>query len=334
MKFNNYLWNIYKQSDDYKAFCNAFDKYNSIDKFSNSFETYESDENKDEYDEFIKSILNIYESLNYKNFDVNNARESFTSWIESGIKINGAEDYLFTESSPLQWCDYISDWQLSPILYIINPSYFFIYRFNRDCIDLNFQTFIDICSLFEISLPQIPAKRDKLARALYYIDICDAMLEFRNRHFLTSFELHALIYDYGYKILFDGKSAKQMLSYQFDNVEHREDLPAPTKAWFIVDRFYYNHEYLTNLIKNYKYPIVFEVSENAKEGDIFFLYSPKPYYAIHSIWKLNKKSFVDPFFYDYKNGYICKPLQIPKINLKELKANKILTKKFSCKFKF
>ena len=84
MKFNNYLWNIYKESADYKEACKHFENFNTIDSYLKLF--------KEDDDEGISLIKNRYNFFENKNFEACNARDIFTSWIEEGIQINKEDE--------------------------------------------------------------------------------------------------------------------------------------------------------------------------------------------------------------------------------------------------
>jgi hypothetical protein len=143
-------------------------------------------------------------------------RKFLLACIEKGISID--DEIIFcAPKAPLDWCSRIQ--VISLALYLLNKNYYFPYLFTMDNINFNYATFKLIFELFGIPLPVIPPKKDKFARIMHYIDICESLYEFRKHYGLSSNELIAFIYDFAVSIL------------EFS--ENTLNLTDPGKIWFV-----------------------------------------------------------------------------------------------------
>lgn len=286
MRFNKYLWGLYKTTKEYKKMTKYAKDIQSLDKFFDNIK-YEDKKEEKEFKRFFKKL---YTYLKNKNFTLNNVEKVFETCIKEGIPLKYYNDIYIEENDPFEWCYSYAYNFFSDALYLVLPDFFFLYRFNADNIILNFNVFQKICDEFEISLTPMPTKKDKIGRALYYVKICKSLYEFRKECKLTPEELYAFIYDFGYK------------NIMYEIEKNEEEIPSPSKVWYIVDRYYNNADNITKEIDNYTKPIPFEVSKDARIGDILFLYCSKPHSGLHSVWRVYSTSFEDVFCKNYKVG--------------------------------
>lgn len=186
------------------------------------------------------------------------------------------------------------------MFYDIFPDYFFIYKFDE------FDKLVSICEEFEIPIPQIPKKSDLHNRAFYYLDLCDAFLEFRNTQKLSPSEFGAFLYDFAPRNLEEINDA---------------EMPAPSKAWF-VGGSKYDFETLDNA--DGSTPGRWQCNKDTRRGDIIIMYCVTPRSYIHSIWRAHSNGFLDPYFQYFNSGYISCPIILNnKITQKELNSNPV-----------
>jgi len=308
MRFNNYIWNLYKDSKKGQEAILEWqpkttyptDKYaieiskpNLLDKFvSGDLERY-----------VIGSRVNFlqfrydYLTSTY-NFSQANPRDLYMNWIEKGIVSHGAT--VFPKGQPKFW--FMTVEGVSKLLYDVYPEYFFPYIFNCE-----FDKFKNICDEFSIPIPDVPNKKDSLKRAIYYIDLCDAIYEFRKTNGFKPAELCAFLYDFAPDVM--------------DELEDNE-LPNPLKVWF-VGAAREDFDFLDNATESSEN--TWQGNIDAKRGDIIVMYCRSPRSYIHSIWRVkSKRGFADPFFAYYSVNRISLPVKLDTyITNKDLEENHI-----------
>ena len=227
----------------------------------------------------------------------------FQKWTEEGIKVN---DYEFIESKDYEsWLGEID--LISNSLYANFPDYFFPYFYTH-----NFDKFQLICNLYNISLPDIPKKKDKIGRLLYYVRICISLNEFKQINELSPQELCAFFYDF----------APQTLDDELQ--EENEELPNPSKVWYVGAGGKDDFDFLDNA--NESDFSFWQCNLDTRPGDIILVYCWSPRSLIHSVWRATTNGFYDPFFYYYRLAYISKPIKVPPISYKEIISNPILSR--------
>jgi hypothetical protein len=190
---------------------------------------------------------------------------------------------------------------ISDILYALYPEYFFPYVFHGE-----YYKFQNICQEFEIPIPPVPKKKDWESRAMFYIEICESLLEFRKFSGLSPGELGAFLYDF----------ALNVIDHTLDN-----EMPKPSKAWF-VGANKNNFDFLDKADKfSWDY---WQGNLEAKRGDIVVIYCLSPRSYIHSIWRVDKDGFADPFFYFYNAVAITLPIKLQiRLTHFDLKSNPV-----------
>jgi len=305
LRFNKCIWDLYKDSTKGQE---SIKKWTSLNDFPNS--EYSRDCKQSIIDELRKNYLDKYidgTKVNWylllkdyflnKGFIADNAYNIYNYWIDEGIAINN-----FIKISPKHYQTWIAHKSfLSSVLSSSYPDYFFPYT-----LDCEFDNFTRICNEFNIPIPEVPKKMDLEKRALYYIDLCEALLEFRKINGFTPQELYAFLYDFAPSVINELKDT---------------ELPQPSKVWF-VGGSKYDFNFLDNATKESKSH--WQGNVDARRGDIIVMYCVTPRSYIHSIWRAEGDGFADPFFRYYSVVWIANPIKLDiQISQKDLKNNSI-----------
>jgi hypothetical protein len=290
MKFNSYVWKLYKESEKGRSVIDSFDAQQKLD-IGNHLKLY----NPKLYS-IHEKIIEVSEAIYHDNFpefdqptNIKEARELYKDVICHGMSENGecivdGEDYEII---------LLINHAISYALYVYSPEYFFPNLFMYNVLYLN-----KISDYFEIDLPPFPPKSDYKARCMYYMDLCETFYKFRTDNNLSPMELCAFLYDFSINFM-PGQTS---------------EIPEPSQVWFIGGS-------PTRDRKN-GYEIGFwQANPETKKGDILVMYETYPVSAIASIWRAHTDGVIDPFFHYYSNCYIADEIKIPHISLKELKSD-------------
>lgn len=203
MKFNNYVWNIYKKSKQGQEAINRF-KNLGTRRFLRELATDDFEEyNVEIHEKYVKEIgaetipfhittvVKDYASkYKFKNFE--KAANFYESIVNKGIPLIEKN----RKGKLVKLCDFGG--QESPNdfyncveyvsfgLFFAHPEYFIPYRFRT-----RFHIFQEICQEFNIPIPAIPGKYDKNERSLYYTKINQSLYEFRTMYGLSPYEMCA-----------------------------------------------------------------------------------------------------------------------------------------------
>lgn len=303
MKFNQYTWNLYKQSLDgqkaIKEFKEASEDVSEIDlvfKYNPRMKLWNDNVSN------RLSIFSTCESLWCYNIcefpdeerpkTLKEAKEKFEDVIFRGLTVDG--DVLI----PIKDYDMMLNgitW-ISFLLYYYTPEFFFpnifIYRF----FDLH-----KIADTFDIDLPLIPKKSDYKARCMYYWNLCEAFYQFRIKNNLSPAELCAFLYDFAPNFI----------------PKEKAEIPRPSQVWCIGGLIDENELFETTF---------WQASHETKKGDILIHYETLPISAITCIWIAQTDGVIDPFFHYYGNAYLGNRIEIPHITLKELQSDEYFSK--------
>lgn len=295
MKFNQYLWNLYKNSPNGKSAISEFSDRKEWIEEERLFEKY-NPKIKDGFNsEMICGILedfwcykvSEYEGIELKSLD--DAGKLYEEIISTGLTIESEEMLRIGDYEKM--LGYIP--LLSMELNYLFGEYFFPYLYINELFHLE-----KLADYFEIELPPIPKKPDYKARCMYYWELCKVFYQFRTENGLSPDELSAFMYDYVPNLL---------------KTEHNQEIPKPSAAWFIG-----------GLIKGYgkDWTVGFwQSNKETKKGDILIHYETSPVSAITCLWIAQVDGVIDPFAHYYSNTYISSKIDIPHITLKELKAD-------------
>ena len=296
MKFNQYLWKLYKNSPNGKSAISEFlDRKEWVEE-ERLFVKY-NPKIKDGFNsEVICGILEDFwcykvsehEGMELKSLD--DAGKLYEEIISTGLTIESEEILKIGDfSRMLEFVPF-----LSMELNYLFGEYFFPYIYIDE-----FCQFTRLADFFEIELPPIPPKADYKARCMYYWELCMVFYRFRKENELTPAELSAFMYDYAPNLL-----AKE------DNT----DMPKPSAAWFIGGGIEgYGTHWTTGL---------WQSNKDTKKGDILIHYETSPVSAITYLWIAQVDGVIDPFFHYYSNTCIGDRIEIPHISLKELKSDR------------
>lgn len=291
-KFNQYTWELYKRTEEWK---------NTSEMFSLDF--LPGNESK------VISTINPMDTLITTDPDFQDLMETIYSYNISEMEVPqdmieaehmykavlmfGITDY---ETSYVALGDYKNmlgyTVMLSLLCYYYAPEYFFPYLFRYRAIDL-----YKIADYFDIRLPELPAKSDYKSRCMYYMELCKTFYLFRTDNDLSPIELCAFLYDFAPKIIQTSKS-------QTMNIRSR-------KPWIIG-----GHISQEDKLMDVK---LWQCNEETRRGDILVHYETSPVSAITRIWIAQTDGVIDPFFRYYANTYLGDEIEIPPITIKELK---------------
>lgn len=323
MKFNNYIWKIYKRSkqgqETIRRFKNLKPKKFQKELMTEDFEEYTVEIKEKYIKEFgaatilfhVTTVVNDLASKHkIKSFE--DAVNFYESFIERGIpliaenrkgKLVDICDFGEQESDFYDYVEYISFG-----LYFAHPEYFTPYRFRT-----RFHIFQEICQEFNIPIPAIPSKNDKIGRCLYYIRINQALFEFRRIHSISPDEMCAFLYDFAPNFIKDIQD---------------EELPAPSKVWLLLAA-----TWDFKLLDNFTETSSFYWGGNiaTRRGDILLMHEVSPRSCIQSIWRASSDGFTDPFFHYHNTIWICSPIRTVPVTFKELKDHPLLSQKGAIK---
>ena len=300
MKFNQYTWNLYKNSPDGKA---------AISSFSDRKEWVEEEVLLEKYNPRLKESFNVelicdiledfwcckvsdYEDIEMPTLD--KAGVIYEEIISTGLRIEDNEILKIGDfDRMLEYIPFLS-MELNFLLNEYYIPYLYIDRFYE---------LKKLADYFNIELPPIPKKSDYKSRCMYYWELCKVFYQFRIENSLTPDELSAFMYDYTPNLL---------------HTEEKGNIPKPSQAWFIG-----------GLIKGYgEYWTIgfWQANLDTKKGDILIHYETSPVSAITCIWIAQTDGVIDPFFHYYSNTYIGNKIDLPHITLKELQADSYFSK--------
>ncbi|MDO4548670.1 MAG: hypothetical protein Q4D04_11260 [Clostridia bacterium] len=301
--FNDYIWRTYLNAGG-KGIVESFER-NLTSEFSEDFiisickfrEVYCPvkaiiNETREQLQGIAQDLNDNLSLLEHGEYTI----ESALQFIYKSIK--GEDDY-----SAQKVFEYFSGSMeyFSTFLAIEIPSLFTPYYFKH-----NFNILEMISAEFDIKLPPIPAKKNYEDRFYYYGEICAALLEFREKHDMSPFELCAFLYDFAVNYI------GGIYSYII------KDLPEPKSAFFIGGSA--NDSYLDY---NENTITCWQCNPDTRVGDMIVMYLKTPVSAIDSFWRSVSIGFNDPFFYYYRCAYISNPVRITRINQRQLKEDDI-----------
>lgn len=313
MQFNNYIWDLYKQSENGRETIYLFEKKDHKG-IAARFDTGTYSENLTDEDvqyfqnSELKNLLIGERSIDltlaltefFAKYDFDNPRKVLMEIIENEFYL-ALTNQRFEGRNYDLWLDNLEIFTTA--LFLEENEFFIPYYYS-----LKFNILQSIFEYFEIPLPKIPIKKDWLGRLLYYVDLCESLYEFRNHNSLTIAELCAFLYDFAPATIEKNES---------------KEMPKPAKAWFCGGNkagFYFLDQADHQSVSHW------QGSVDTRKGDIIAMYCLAPRSYIHSIWRADCDGFIDPFFYYYSLIYISHPEIVKPIQQKELNENQIISK--------
>ena len=292
MSFNQFTWNLYKESEQGKRVINSFlEAIDEITQFD-LLERYNPHQaqfmNKSSFDDDCETIWCYGVSENERPSSWTEAKDLYESLITFGVVNNGNVHFAYKDYKSVLF----ENTAISFLLYYFSPEYFIPNLFKYRSFELN-----KIADIFNISLPIVPKKSDYKARCMYYVDLCKVLYSFRVENDLSPDELCAFLYDFAPNFI----------------TKENPNIPEPAQAWFIGGLI---TEKELNLDLTF-----WQGNKDTKKGDILVHYETSPVSAITTIWIAQTDGVVDPFFHYYSSVYMGEKTAIPKITLKDLKQD-------------
>lgn len=301
--FNDYVWENYLNAGG-RAVSEMFEK-NLTGGFSEEY----ADEISALHKEYCPSkhiinssaeqLLDLFNDLNSGicilesgEYTIKTAMESFYMLLKGEEQFSAQKIFDCFSGS----VDYFTTFLALEIPTLFVPYYF----------QFNFNVFEKIALEFGIELPPIPVKKDYEGRFYYYGEICAALVDFREEHNMSPYELCAFLYDFAPKYI------GGVDSYI------KKDLPEPKSAFFIGGS-------KDDIFLEEKADVVtcWQCNPDVEAGDIAVMYLRTPISAVDSVWRCVSDGFIDPFFYYYRCTYIAKPEKLKRITQKQLEKDEI-----------
>lgn len=301
MKFNQYTWNLYKQSSDGQKAIKEFEeagRYSLLQKYSPYYARLIP---KELYNDWLENISCYGVSDCEIPTSLDEAKDFYEALVVLGIMIDGKTWIPHNDFKNMLGF-------VQPISYILSgfaPEYFFPYLFVCRFFDLK-----KIADAFDIDLPSIPSRIDYKARCMYYWQLCNIFYQFRKENNLSSVELCAFLYDFVPNYI----------------PKEKVDIPEPSQSWFIGG---YTQKSEAGLDFTF-----WQANPETKKGDILIHYEKSPISSITSLWIAQTDGVIDPFFHYYSNTYIGNKIDIPHITLEELQADEYFSKHSLIRKKF
>lgn len=298
MKFNQYTWNLYKQSPDGQNAIKEFEEANENMTEYDLFSKYNPYSAQFFSEDYFLDTCGLFWSVIFEEAkeieSIEEAQRFYISLILSGIYDKGGEHIIKEGEYHLMLS---ANDILSFLLYYFSPEYFIPYLFRSRIFELN-----QIADAFDIDLPTTPKKSDYKSRCLYYWDLCEVFYKFRIDNNLSPEELCAFLYDYAPNFI----------------LKEKTDMPQPAQAWFIGGK--------TDEIEKDLDFTFWQANSETRKGDILIHYETSPISAITCLWIAQTDGVIDPFFHYYSNTYIGNKIEIPHITLKELQTDEYFSK--------
>ncbi len=225
MKFNKFVWDLYSQSTRGEKALERFSRLNNefIEPWCRAmqfefFGEFKEKCGRTKLDIDVPQL--VRDAVAHMKFEElkDATRHYKETLISKGIPFEmedktGQKQVIFEfPGAKGDWYDYVAAVSLG--LYQAQPEYFLSYNFRT-----KFNQVEEIHAEFNIPLPPVPGKSDKLARCSYYAAINEVWQKFRKRHGLTPVEMCAFLYDF---------------APQFTTPMDSSDLPTPSKVWLIT----------------------------------------------------------------------------------------------------
>ncbi len=301
MKFNNYIWSLYREYKQGKKDIALF-KNNDFAALVKNFDFLDSYEYEDENGKVLTGSPYREMKVVLNQHSVKSFSSAYEVFYDEVVKYVKNEHYnIFIE--------FIHAY--STAFYHKFPEFFIPYYFNSN----TYPDFLRLCENFEINLPPNPPRYDWVKRTLYYFELCKTLHKFREKHKIEPKEFPAFLYFFG-----------------MNSLEKRElqDLPKPSRVYFLGAGASGGKE-----SENYDFQFLDDADQtstetwgagnlNIKKGDLVLMYCVSPRKYLHSIWRATDDSFIDPFRYHYYAVRVKYPHKFKPVTYQQLKENEIL----------
>lgn len=327
MSFNQFVWSIYKESEQGQR---AIARFTGLtpDSVEERFEIgnfiWELTEEGEHFwgkKELVFSITGLVEKYATQNTpqNENDVLHLFESLTSSELALQaGTAAGEYAEFGRFGAAPHFQDWieaiqETSFGLYLAHSVFFLPYLYQR-----RFHELQATCDAFNIPLPPLPGKRDWTGRIRYYTEINQVLQEFRLIHELSPPEMCAFLYDFAPEYL-----------RQTDT-----ELPSPSKVWLITGGSGNNGDFEWLDQANPTSVSNWQGNIDTRRGDILLMYCVSPRSYIHSIWRATCDGFTDPFFFYHNTIWVGSPTKTTPVTFKEMKAHPLLSQKGAIKAHF
>lgn len=272
--------------------CTSKDMLEAIKRF-NSFFTQNWGKKEDSwaikgldfFDNIVKEDI-PRDEIELRTFDC----EEYYMWLTLGL-VTDNEDADLYEVPQVNFKRMLSDSMLlSIVLYKYMPEYYI-----PNLYAMQFVYFQRFAKKYDLVLPEIPHRSDYRKRWLYYLDMCNVIIEFAHlNEFQDSGELCAFLFDYEFTNIKDEMDA-----------EFAKPMPTvPEQAWILVGNFGDGE-------KNMEYGF-WQSNQLTCKGDIMLFYEKSPVKKLNAVWTALDDGFIDPFGLYYSYSIIGKKIEIPE----------------------
>ncbi len=321
MLFNDYVWNLYRNSDSGREAIAAWTTL-TPEMLKNNYgiePTVFGLEKEEDIRFWGGNEVSVFLPPDVQRFaskikveSMSDAEQLYRNIIEKGIDVT-APNAQGKQSKFLTFCGGEDAFEMinmnvsymTPGLYQAHPHYFLPYLFEN-----RFYFFQEICDAFEIPIPPPPGKKNWHDRGMYYLHLNSSLHEFRKLHSLSPQEMCAFLYDFAPKAL----------------KENTNELPPPSKVWLITGGAGGNgdFEFLDNSDETGNSH--WQGNIDTRRGDILLMYCVSPRSYIHSIWRATTDGFTDPFFYFHSTIWISHPIKTSQVTFKEMAEHPLISK--------
>lgn len=292
MSFNQYTWDLYKQTTIGIEMIKYFSDAGGYVLFKD-YCPYANFIPEDLYNDWLENIY-CYGVSDYDHpSSLEEAKDLYISLITLGIRVEGQQWLPANDFKNMLGIIQLMSYVLSQFA----PEYFFPYLFLCRIFELN-----KIADFFNIDLPNIPKRTDYKGRCMYYWELCEVFYLFRKENGLSPADLWSFLYDFAPNNL----------------PSEKIDMPKPSQVWFIGGRLYQEDKSLESKF--------WQSSPETKKGDILVHYETSPISAITCIEISLTDGVIDPLFRYYGCIYIGNRINIPHITLKELQTDEYFFK--------
>lgn len=300
MKFSQFIWDLYKSSQEGQSAISLFSEGRNITqdillikRYNPDF--FKSEEQKTMIGDVLADLWDFKVSIyGERSLTMEEAGEIYDEIVSTGFQVGEA-----VILKPNHFADMI---EFIPLLSLALSAWcgdiFFPYLYIN-----GFHNIKKFSDYFDINLPEVPKKSDYKGRCMYYWSLCEVVEQFRVDNSLSMPEFCALVYDYAPKLI---------------EAEVKGEIPQPSQAWFIGGRIDTRGEAWTTGF--------WQANVETKKGDILIHYETYPISAITCIWVAQVDGVVDPFFKYYSHTYVGDKKSLPSITLKELQQDEHFSK--------
>lgn len=288
MKFNSYIWELYKMSE---AGMEAL----------NSLKARELDADLQGIDKQL-----VYAARDHAQKTAVNSDEDALAYVETiatGLPLTSHSELQEIFGEVLEAEDILYNiYLLSSGWYLAHPNFFLPYDFAK-----LFDQLEHLSAEFNFSLPPLPNRSDATGRVRYYGLINQTWQQFRRSNNLAPEEMTAFLYDFAQNFFQEGL-----------------ELPAPSKVWLLIGGAGKASDFETLDNAQADTQIYWQANRETRRGDVLVMYCKSPRSYIHSIWRAVTDGFADPFFYYHNLMWMGHPVKVPPVHFREMQAHPIL----------